>query len=137
MKDLTRLSEIECDLSAKIKEIEQKTKVSEVFSSISNIALKDEYNLQVAYYKEQGKIIENYSDDSDLYKYIDSEYANRLDYYNEKINCIKIDSSTVLEDAIENYKKSMQIKRQLDEDLKDCSIKKARLANKRRNFKHR
>ncbi|MBR2384596.1 MAG: SMC family ATPase [Clostridia bacterium] len=133
---LQNYANLEQDLTCKVKEIENVIKISDVFETIGDVALKEEYKNQIEYYVNQQVKLNTYSNLSDLYEYVSSEYSNRLKYYEDKISVIKTVGEESIENAIEKYKQSMKIKRQLEEEYRSCSVNKARLEQEQENIRN-
>ena len=114
------------NLLSKSKELEEKNKAGDLFSTIGNAALKDEYEEQVEYYTHQTEEIGIYSNCESLYGYVTKEFTRKLNEYQEKMSKLNLCCDSSLENSIEQYKQFMQIKKQIDEDLRMCSAQKAR-----------
>lgn len=125
-KVIEKCNQLEAETLEKLKKIEDDNRISDLFSSVSSSALSNEYSEQVLYYKDQIKKIEDYNDESELYGYVISRCNERLNEYGSRLSNINSCDTLSLDDAIENYKSSMQIKRQIEADLKVVSIDKAR-----------
>ena len=125
-KVIEKCNQLEAETLKKLKKIEDGNRISDLFSSVSSSALSNEYSEQVLYYKDQIKKIEDYNDESKLYGYVISRCNERLNEYGSRLSNINSCDTLSLDDAIENYKSSMQIKRQIEADLKVVSIDKAR-----------
>lgn len=125
-QNLQDLTDTEEKLVANSKEIEDKIKAGDLLLAIGGVALKGEYESQVEYFTAQSEKVKNYSNCGDLYDYVVVEFNAKATEYKEKIESLNLQSDVSLEDAMEQYKKVMQLKRQIEEDLRSCSMKKAR-----------
>ncbi len=134
LKKLNELSILEDKTQGKLTEIEERIKLSQVFSSISRASLKEEYSEQIAYYKSYNDKLQSFNIRDALYNFAYEESCARLEAYNGKLLNLQNAGEEKPEDAIESYKQAMQLKRLIEDELNALRIEMARLEESVKNI---
>ncbi|MBE5742174.1 MAG: SMC family ATPase [Clostridiales bacterium] len=114
------------EIEDKLKETKGKIATSSIFSFACDCALKEEYQRQVDYYGKQIEIVNEFKDESPLYKYVSNEYKNRSEEFTEKVKTLTLSDDDSVDGAISKYTESTAKINELESLLSKITVQIAK-----------